>query len=142
MCEDIIPCFDNNRTPSSRETVAKLQLIKGGFGCFSILHIDLFIKCGPNSELLAKNGLVWVTHGVSHYCYNLWNNPLDNKRQNELQGSKLHLDAWVILHLTLDSLLMVSLDLLNSTEGDFSILTWGKWTAHCISGTLQCPCYI
>lgn len=41
MCEDIIPCFDNNRTPSSRETVAKLQLIKGGFGCKARLFFHI-----------------------------------------------------------------------------------------------------
>lgn len=58
MCEDIIPCFDNNRTPSSRETLAKLQLIKGGFGCFSILNIDFVYEHGPNAESPAKNGLV------------------------------------------------------------------------------------
>ncbi len=44
MCEAIIPCFDNNRTPSSRETLAKLQLIKGGCGCFFILNIDFVYK--------------------------------------------------------------------------------------------------
>lgn len=61
MCEDIIPCFDNNRTPSSRETLAKLQLIKGGFGCFSILHIDLFIRVWTECRVFGQK---WS--GVSH----------------------------------------------------------------------------
>lgn len=90
MCEDIIPCFDNNRTPSSRETVAKLQLINGGFVCkarlfFHITHRFIYKRVDEFRVASQKwSGASHMKH-LSQYCYKVVitfkKNPLDNKRQ-------------------------------------------------------------